>query len=161
MEYKKPFDVEFLNRTQELIKDAGKTKYEVTFLLNCLLGLICLPIEIYKEDINSSFRLENDEVFSALTDKLNCYVTITEGKDYITPYTKLRCLRNGIAHLAMEAFPNDEGKVDKIEIKGSTRGKNHSIKCIFNFSVDSLKDFAAFSAEQLQNFIESKTKKIQ
>ena len=41
------FNEEFVIRTREIVstKCIGEFKYDVTLLINCLLGLICLPIE--------------------------------------------------------------------------------------------------------------------
>ena len=45
---KAEFDIEFMHRTKKII-EGYKGQYNVTLLLNCLLGLIVLPSEFYKK----------------------------------------------------------------------------------------------------------------
>ena len=50
------FDVEFILRTKKIISDY-KGKYNITLLLNCLLGLVILPSEYYNRRRKTFFSI--------------------------------------------------------------------------------------------------------
>lgn len=132
-QYAGEFNKEFLKRTEKILQEYNG-EYEITLLLNCTLSLICLPIELLKN--------ENYEVIDAVCNKLNNLKTkiemrgekIKENENYL----KLRALRNGIAHLNI-SLSEKENKIENITIKGTTNYKKTTY--IFEFTCENLKVF--------------------
>ncbi len=145
-EYKEKFDKEFLIRTKKIIQEADKFEYSVTLLLNCTLSLICLPIE--RSD-GPSYR--NDRLYDDLASKLNNLDVIIDEMNRnnlnIPSRPKLKCLRNGIAHIKMDSVNKDE-KITGVKIVGGTKYKNVKYKCKFNFTAEQLKEFSLFIVDK-------------
>ncbi len=101
----KNFDKEYVQRTKKIIETMPKDyEYEVTLLLNCLNGLICLPIE-KEPDKASAFEKE-------CVDKLKeLGAIIKETSDEKT----FRTVRNAIAHAHVEP-KNDDSRIQSLEL---------------------------------------------
>lgn len=146
-EYIKPFDEEFLKRTRSIIAHADLLKYNVTLILNCTLSLICLPIERSNAEYNVNPQ-GYDSLFSDLCAQLRQDgVVITETTNNTPNKQLLKCLRNGIAHIKMNAV-NDRGQITGVEITGSTKHQNTTYSCTFQFTKKQLKNFANFMVKR-------------
>ncbi len=150
-EYIESFDKEFLKRTKSIIKHSDLLKYNVTLILNCTLSLICLPIERSNEEYESN-KAEYDILFSNLCQKIkDLGVNITDTTDATPNKQLLKCLRNGIAHIKLEAI-NGSGKISGVIITGSTKYHKTNYSCTFRFSKKQLKDFANYMVDEYLKF---------
>lgn len=142
-EYKEIFDKEFLIRTRKIIEKSDTFEYSVTLLLNCTLSLVCLPIERSNEGYIRNRKLFN-RLFNEISLKLDGLgVNIVESNTGTPSKQKLKCLRNGIAHIQMDSI-NENGEIVGVKIVGSTKFQRVSYECEFNFNVEQLKEFALF-----------------
>lgn len=147
MSYTKAFEKEFITRTQSIIKQADSIDYSVTLLLNCTLALVCLPIERSQNVTGDSVAIYNT-LISKLADKLDAlHVIISETVSPTPPKQKLKCLRNGIAHIVMDAI-NEKGSITGVTIQGSTTHRSISYSCSFHFSKEQLKKYALFMSSE-------------
>ena len=146
-EYIEPFDKEFLKRTKKILKHADFAKYNVTLILNCTLALICLPIERSNNDYKNN-PAEYDRLFQSLADKLDeLLVIVDEYGQTIPPKQKMKCLRNGIAHIKIEAV-NGRNRIHGTIIEGTTKQNGMNYRCAFGFTKNQLTDFAVFMVDQ-------------
>lgn len=110
------FRRDFVVRTKEILENAGNEdfEYDVTLLINCLQGLICLPIENNK----------NEKAFSEIcVDKLRKLDVIekecTDDKLY-------KSVRNAVAHMHIDPC-NENGYINKIVLRDKNRVKAENI----------------------------------
>ena len=111
------FDVEFIKRTLANVGSKKKPPYEVTMLINCLLGLVVTPFEIdYSKrrrvklfekniaDVPSIKELMTDAYFHPTSYDRNerCFKSKP-----LTVYNLLKCIRNSIAHHRIFCLPED------------------------------------------------------
>lgn len=96
MEYsEKAFVKDFVSRTKENI-DHGNNPYEVTQLINSLIGLLILPKEKYYE------RISNRMVDKELLEKVEKCVIIKPEDKALTLRYIIRRMRNAIAHFHID-----------------------------------------------------------
>ncbi len=145
-EYVKAFDEEFIKRTQSIIEQADSLKYSFTLLLNCTLALVCLPIERSQRSGDANATIYSD-LISKLSDELGARNVISETISPTPPLQKLKCLRNGIAHVAMGAV-NEKGTLSEFSIVGSTTHRKTTYSCSFHFNKDQLQKFALFMSSK-------------
>lgn len=96
-EYCTPFEDSFVCRTNSFIHKYHETlnEYEATIILNCLLGMLMLPVEVYSDRLDEeNFAAEIVDFFEKLR-KSNRYDSY--GNEY-TGAAIIRHLRNSIAH---------------------------------------------------------------
>ena len=131
------FRRDFVVRTKEILENAGNEdfEYDVTLLINCLQGLICLPIESNK----------NEKAFSEIcVDKLRKLDVIekecTDDKLY-------KRVRNEVAHMHIDPC-NENGYINKIVLRDKKPGKGREYHTILSFTVPQLKEFALFVADE-------------
>jgi hypothetical protein len=105
---------DFSTRTKYLVENY-KGEYEVTFLLNCCLGLIVVPKE---KDFDS---IPNDEIplqgaLWGLTRQ-----DIRVGCDTCGYKLRhvIRRIRNGICHFKLESIPDEDGQISSLTIHDS------------------------------------------
>ncbi|MEF2768361.1 MAG: HEPN family nuclease [Acutalibacteraceae bacterium] len=131
------FRRDFVVRTKEILENAGNEdfEYDVTLLINCLQGLICLPIENNK----------NEKAFSEIcVDKLRKLDVIekecTDDKLY-------KSVRNAVAHMHIDPH-NENGYINKIVLQDKNPDKGREYHTILSFTVPQLKEFALFVADE-------------
>ena len=128
---------DFVARTLELIE--GYTgEYEVTFLINCCLGLIVLPKEKHYKSIPTEKKIPSIGTLWGLSQK-NIKDCISCGyglRDVV------RRIRNGICHFKVRTLPDDSGKINIIEIKDRGNFKAE-------LSCDELKELATCLAKHV------------
>jgi hypothetical protein len=163
----KNYKIEFVERTKDLLNDnfsdfKNKNK-EVTFLLNCLLGLIVIVSENEKKS-NLTFNGKIDDDFllnlpekigftikdsskNNLTDgNLTQIITKIGHKNDLKKHNKIwfvNKLRNGIAHQNIEGI-NDNGNWIGLKLWNTN---NNSTDFEIVFTIDELKKLALKIAE--------------
>ncbi|MDY4596088.1 HEPN family nuclease [Faecalimonas umbilicata] len=147
----KHFDKEFIERTKNIVQTQCKEdfEYDVTLLLNCMLGLVSLPTERTKAG-QSLFKQE-------CVNKLkNMGVIINSTDDDKT----FRTVKNALSPMNI-APQNMDGVIDSIIIK-DRRESSAPVHTELRFTVTQLKEFALFVAdkhlERYANKITSKKK---
>ena len=133
----KHFDKEFVERTKMIVQTKCRDdfEYDVTLLLNCMLGLVSLPTERTKPG-QSSFKQE-------CVNKLkNMGVIVSSTDDDKT----FRTVKNALSHMNI-APQNKDGVIDSIIIK-DRRDRNSRFHTELHFTVPQLKEFALFVADK-------------
>lgn len=128
------FDRDFVERTKWIIQNVD-CKYEVTLLLNCMLGLVNLPTERAKtadnrEDFQDACvqKLEEMEVIKRKNDRL-----------FYSP-------RNAMSHMHIELV-NKNGEI-KSAILSDRKPRSNYEHTRLEFTVDQLREFALFVADK-------------
>lgn len=142
----KNFKVDFVDRTLSIIRNNDvRTEYDVTLLLNCLLGMITLPIELFKDEKSKS-KVEDY--------KINCILKL---KSFVLPKKidkrdeeAFRHIRNSIAHLELEP-KNENGVISSIRFKD--KNEKGTVVLDFTIEVGKLKEFAIYVAEEYLKII--------
>lgn len=152
-EYAGAFNKEFLNRTKNII-ETHTGEYEATLLLNCTLALICLPIE---KLINDNYEIIN-QVYSKL-EELKIPITLKTdlSKEPENNYMIIKALRNGIAHLGIDAV-NADKKLSAFIITGTT--ENFKKKYEFYFTLEKLRKFCDEMLNIYLKYAKSKKRKF-
>ena len=135
------FNRDFVIRTRKILeKYSDKEENEVTFLLNCLLALVCLPIEREKNEFN-----EESEIFREIC--INKLIELKNEKPYTNNDSShfFENIRNAIAHLNVK-FIKGENPIKNIILydindKGKTNLK-------FSITICNLKKFAIYIADE-------------
>lgn len=149
----KNFKRDFVERTIKVLnQNYNDTRYEVTLLLNCLLGMVTLPIEEKKDiknnDIVDRFQDDCAEKLKELAIKVKSKIKNNK--------LLFRNIRNSIAHLKIETNPQNN-EIETIELKNLNKG-NKGIETLYILiSVKNLKIFAEYVAnEYLDRFYNKK-----
>ena len=131
----KEFDRDFVERTKWIIQNVT-CQYEVTLLLNCMLGLVNLPTE------RTSPRTT---VFqSECVQKLHDMGVLTiESSD---PKEIFRSVRNAISHFNIH--PTSQGSSINKVVLSDASGKGRPPHTQLEFTVEQLKKFALFVADK-------------
>lgn len=135
------FNKEFVERTKDVLeRNYGNEEYEVTLLLNCLLGLVSFPIELLKDKSNKEAKEFQTDCVRKLEE------LIDKNEDYKNPnkYFTFRNIRNSIAHIGIEPLPY-KNKIGKIIFISKDK---LTITLKFCISVDNLYVFAKYVAEE-------------
>lgn len=152
----KEFDRDFVERTKWIVQNV-KCQYEVTLLLNCMLGLVNLPTERSK---NKTASNDSNDFRDACVQKLNELGVIKKRTDDEKTF---RAVRNAVSHLHID--PSDQcqsnrcNSIKKIILSDIENGKS-SPHTILEFSIEQLKDFALFVADKHLERLNSSQKKI-
>ena len=172
------YNKDFIKRTRELLKNhfskLEKEDLEVTFLMNCLLGLI-VSISENKGYFNKVLDNNIDEDFLSNLPKNICFIKLNKStvnlincsesniklkiskKVDLKNYKKkwfINKLRNGIAHQHINEIndndnDNDNEKWIGVEIWNET--KSNIIDFRISFQIKELYDFVLFLSEQFIN----------
>ncbi len=153
MDEVKEFDVDFVERTKEILGAYNGTR-DMSIILNCLMGLVIFPFEKIKAT-NDSFW---DTELSAITDfpifKQHKFEPIEKIKNAKVTYypktlrTLLRKVRNGIVHTHIEAI-NDNGQFAAVGIRNYFEPKTKTyLDMHLEFSQEQLRVFALFIADE-------------
>ncbi len=134
----KDFKKDFVLRTKKLITDLcdDEFEYNVTLLLNCLMGLICLPVE--ETD-------KKDHIFVP-----NCVQKLKEmyvlGKNNNDDWQIFRSLKNAMSHMHVEV-KSCEGCIRHIGLwdKYPKASENHTELL---FTIEQLREYALYVADE-------------
>jgi hypothetical protein len=158
------FDIQFIERTRKII-DGYKGTYNITLLLNCLLGLIVLPSEFYRRKARTFFDTDLSEIkeLQDLFKTMTFNPTKRQGKNWIADKKNLRNLikkvRNGVSHQQIECV-DDKGKWDKVIIRDFNTYNHDNLELEVSWKPEQLKRFALFVADNYKLEIEKlETKK--
>lgn len=126
-------------------------KYEVTLLLNCLLGLIVLPNERHKESlVKEGKKIRIDDMRGWGVDENTVMKWSKIPSHSRTLYDVVRRMRNSVAHFGIKVCASDTGRRDiyAIEFRDvNPRDKNDTF--YMKIEVDELKMFVKRLAEFL------------
>lgn len=115
-------EYDFVIRTTEIIKQYNTSpispKYEVTLLLNCFVGLLILPQQLWHTDLHPSIISEKEWGISASHIGYIKYGEIKSVQNIV------RHLRNSISHYSFIAFDNNRSEISRIQFKDYDRNKN-------------------------------------
>lgn len=153
------FDTHFIERTRKII-DGYKGAYNITLLLNCLLGLIVLPSEFYKRQARTFFEKEIADI-PELNDIIQG-ITFNPtkrigGKQWTADKKNLRNLikkvRNGVSHQQIECVDNN-GNWDRVLIRDFNMHNNNNLELEVSWTPKQLKQFAIFVADSYKTEID-------
>lgn len=146
-------DLDFVKRTKDIIEQYDafqidkKIKYEVTLLLNCLIGLLILPQqrlfnELPKTVINKSeWGISTDDIWIILDRRKR-----NEEKNILNI---ARHLRNSVAHYRFQAYPE---KIDDIKAITFLDYLNDGTTLSFKVTIK-IDDLRLFANKISDNFI--------
>ena len=163
---------DFVERTLKLLETQNNLKFDTTFLLNCLLGLLVAVYEfededkkesIFNKNINQEFLEyipDNIEYFKAKDDfekvsnrlKVKRYNIELKGKNSIQEKTQLWYLekiRNSIAHININPINRDKKWASVELFNEHSYGKDFSVE----YSNEDLKKFAVYIAKRYLNIL--------
>lgn len=168
---KENFDKVFIERTLSIVNSPDKNMYEVSLLVNCLCGLIVLPVEYYKRNKYSFFEVDLYSIkeIKHLVSGVFFHPTTgkRKGKYSSKPKTLanfLFSIRNGISHQRIECAPEDQ-KWRKIIIKDinsfNKKGDDGHLELSLIWTIDQLREFCVFVSNRYLAEISKVTQKYQ
>lgn len=133
----KNFNKEFVQRTKEIVTDLCQDdfKYDVTLLLNCLLGLVSLPTERTARGVD----IFQTDCVKKLKDM---GVVMKSTSDEQT----FRTVKNALSHMYIEPC-NEGGNIEQIILKDRI-SRTAPVHTELKFSVENLKEFALYVADK-------------
>lgn len=141
MKYKN-FKKDFVKRTIMIIESASNCQYEVTLLVNCLMGLVGLPTEKTPQTTDAKF------IQTCVTELHRIHAVTKDSGDNQKTF---RALRNAVAHMRI-SMSNEGGKIDSIQFCDAVNEAANS-HTELSFTVQLLKEYALFVAnEYLKRF---------
>lgn len=140
------FDKDFVIRTKELLSEFyDNTEREVTLLLNCLLALVVLPVE--RKNGENAIKFQEKCV-----DKMGALKNSIADEIFNEDRHTFNHIRNAIAHLHIELeesnYKNKISNVIFIDANSSSHYKNKDYNFKISISVDNLKKFAIYIADE-------------
>ena len=118
---KQEFD--FIERTKAIIKQyddcqiSATDKFEVTLLLNCLVGLLILPQQHWFEYLPTDLISQKDWGIE------ENHILFIHKEELKNVKNIARHLRNSISHYNFQAFGNSNEPINEIEFKDFNREK--------------------------------------
>jgi len=146
---------EFITRTKEIIKQyesvqvPQKEKYEVTLLINCLVGLLIVPQQKWYKVLPTEIVSETEWGIDA--DNIICCKSGKKGERK-TIRNVAKHLRNSISHYNFEVQKGNSGKIDNTKFKDFTDENKTTKTFEIVMSIVSLRKFT----EKLTEFVLSK-----
>lgn len=137
------FQYDFVFRTRQIVQDIPADYcYDVTLLLNCLLGLMAYPIEVKKADVDGD---DNALKFtsSCVKKARDLGTDIKTERDDVKFFT---ALRNAIAHAYITPHPSGS-KVSSITLQDRPIRKP-DFNFQITFTISALKELALYIADQ-------------
>ena len=133
------FNKEFVERTRNIVLSQCKDEFEynVTLLINCLFGLISLPIEKTKQ--------EEEDFMKGPVQKLKDMGVIIQG-DLNNDSILLRSLRNALAHIHVDV-ENQNGNIRYVYFGDKKQGSNE-FHTKMKFSIEQLQEFAIYLSDK-------------
>ena len=134
----KNFNKEFVERTKEIVVNMchDDFEYDVTLLLNCLLGLVSLPTEKTSQD---DIQFQTDCIRKLRDMGVIVKPTIDDKKIF-------RTVKNALSHVYIEPC-NERGNIEHIILK-DRKDRNSDAHTELKFSVEDLKEFALYVADK-------------
>lgn len=111
-------NLEYIEKQQEL----GEDVFEVTQLINSLLGLLVFPREIFIDALPDMTLIEAEAKGWPKIEFIEGHIEPQNIKSLV------RFLRNGIAHFNIEFIANDENQIHEVEIWNTYQGKTRKAK---------------------------------
>ena len=102
----KNFDKEFVERTKKIIEHPSSitNEYNITLLINCMLGLVSLPIE------KTGNYSKNEKFKTAIITKIHDMNVTQKSND---EYQVFKAIKNALSHAHIE-IRNKNGKIAEI-----------------------------------------------
>ena len=161
MSHYKQQEFDFIDRTKQIIKQydnltpsTGEEKYEVTLLLNCLVGLLILPQQEWFGHLPTEITTSNDWGIDETEIEVIKNSSLKDEDKTIANIAKH--LRNSVAHYRFKVFSDKKEDIGDIEfsdykgVKKKEREKTFKAK----ISVKSLQKFT----EKLTDVLMAKMK---
>jgi len=146
-----PFIKCFIERTRENLNNY-QGNFEVTQLINSLLGLFVFPAEKYfHNNVKKEYKQQIEKLLNEYEISLN---TLPQSISQIELYDYFRKLRNGIAHahIKLMSSNSDNYEIDKLKIWNIHDSNIKDFEVIFNFkSADNIGTLI----EKFSNFLEN------
>jgi hypothetical protein len=145
------FDIQFIERTKKIISNYKGT-YNITLLLNCLLGLIVLPSEFYRRKLRTFFNTNISDIpeLEELIVGISFNPTRRENRQWVNDEKNLRNLikkvRNGVSHQEIQCI-DDNGKWDSVIIRDFNTYNNNHLELEVRWTPRQLKTFSLFVAD--------------
>lgn len=139
------FEKEFVERTKKiLLSDQYKEcEYDVTLLLNCMLGLVSLPIEKASDNKKETERFRKRFQYQFRKRLINL-ATIEESKN---KFKTFKAIKNALSHMNIE-LGSDENKISRVIFMDINPKKTEEgVHTKITFEVDKLREFALFVAD--------------
>lgn len=139
MSHYKNQEFDFVNRTKTIIEQYDKLelakaeKFEVTLLLNCLVGLLILPQQ------NWFNNLPTDLVSQEEWGIRESDVSFMKNGETKTVKNIARHLRNSISHYRFKAFENSSNDISSIKFEDYDPSNNKTFEAII--SISSIRQF--------------------
>lgn len=131
------FDKEFVERTKRIVETQcnDESDYNVTLLLNCLMGLVSLPTE--------RTTSKDTSFMEACVNKLNCLGVI---KESTSDDKTFRTVKNALSHMYVEP-KNKDGFIETVVLQDRI-SRSADAHTELHFKIDQLKSFALFVANK-------------
>ena len=151
-------DINFVKRTQRIIKDyEGDLEYSL--LINCMLGLILLPVEVNKQKqlsflqhnindidiIQSIFSKDKKHIFNPTKYNKKSKVYENVPKSLLTFIIHLR---NSFAHFSNARANNQEGEWISVRLKDINIYNKDNVELEITIEKDDLKILAMFLSNE-------------
>jgi hypothetical protein len=133
MSHYKNQEFDFVDRTKLIIEQYDKLelaeaeKFEVTLLLNCLIGLLILPQQYWFDSLPTDLVSQKDWGINS-----NHISTIKEETKNVKDVA--RHLRNSISHYRFRAFENKSNNISSIKFEDYDPSNNKTFEAIIPIS---------------------------
>lgn len=123
-------EFDFVERTKKIIEQYDsltipeKDKFEVTLLLNCLVGLLILPQQNWYDNLPSEIISQKEW---GITPEHISFIKRGETKN-IKDIS--RHLRNSVAHYRFKAFDNSSNKISRIKFEDFEQSGNKTFEAL-------------------------------
>lgn len=123
-------EFDFVERTKRIIEQYDsltipeKDKFEVTLLLNCLVGLLILPQQNWYDNLPSEIISQKEW---GITPEHISFIKRGETKN-IKDIS--RHLRNSVAHYRFKAFDNSSNKISRIKFEDFEQSGNKTFEAL-------------------------------
>lgn len=123
-------EFDFVERTKNIIEQYDsltipeKDKFEVTLLLNCLVGLLILPQQNWYDNLPSEIISQKEW---GITPEHISFIKRGETKN-IKDIS--RHLRNSVAHYRFKAFDNSSNKISRIKFEDFEQSGNKTFEAL-------------------------------
>ncbi|KAA6321365.1 hypothetical protein EZS27_028975 [termite gut metagenome] len=135
---------DFITRTKEIIKQYERgqipkeEKYEITLLLNCLVGLLIIPQQKWYKELPT--EIISERIWGIDPDNISAQCKSGK-KQKKTVKNIATHLRNSIAHYSFGMCKGSSGKIDKIKFEDFTNNDKTVNTFETEMSIDSLRKF--------------------
>ena len=123
-------EFDFVERTKKIIEQYDsltipeKDKFEVTLLLNCLVGLLILPQQNWYDNLPSEIISQKEW---GIAPEHISFIKHGETKN-IKDIS--RHLRNSVAHYRLKAFDNSSNKISRIKFEDFEQSGNKTFEAL-------------------------------